>query len=538
MTTVDTASPPLRPEAPASAHPTHPAERVVTGREWVGFMSMVVGMFMAILDIQIVASSLSEIQAGISAGADEISWVQTAYLIAEVIMIPLSGWLSRLLSTRVLFLASCITFTAMSAACAFAWDINSMILFRAFQGFLGGAMIPTVFATSFTLFPRRIQPQVSVLIGLTATLAPTIGPTLGGWLTQSLSWHWLFLINVAPGLFVMTMVYFFVHGGKPRWEMLANSDLPGIAFVAMFLGCLEYVLEEGPTNDWFGDRTITTVAVFSALGFVLMLWRELTARHPVIDLFAFANRNFLLGCMFSFILGIGLYGSVYVVPLYLGRVKQYDSLEIGVTMMVTGGFQFLSAPLAGMLAKKIDPRLMLGMGLAFFGGGLYLNSGLTSEWGYWDMFLPQAVRGLALMLCFVPINQLALGMLPPEEVHNASGLYNLTRNLGGAIGLAVINTLVIERTQMHTLRLADGLTTARRVVTDQLDGLTAMLEPSLGSAAEASALKLLALRVQTQALVLTFSDILLIMSSLFFLAVLLIPLLHKVKAAGSQAAGH
>jgi len=533
-----TAVTPARPETPVPPTPTHPAERVVSGRDWIGFMSMVVGMFMAILDIQIVASSLSEVQAGVSAGADEISWVQTAYLIAEVIMIPLSGWLARLLSTRWLFLASCVTFTLMSAACAFAWNINSMIAFRALQGFLGGAMIPTVFATSFMLFPKRMQAGVSVLIGLTATMAPTIGPTLGGWLTQSLSWHWLFLINVVPGVIVATMVYLFVHVDKPQPHLLKGFDLPGILCVALFLGCLEYVLEEGPTNDWFGDTTIATAAVLSGIGFVLMIARELTAEHPVVDLFAFKDRNFLIGCIFSFVIGTGLYGAVYVLPLYLARVKHYDSLEIGVTMMVTGLFQFLSAPIAGILAKKMDLRLMLGMGLALFGAGLFLNSGVTSEWGYWDLFLPQAVRGLSLMLCFVPINQLALGMLPAHEVQNASSLYNLMRNLGGAIGLASINTVVIDRMAVHSLHLSEQLTNARAVVGDQMEAMSQYLEPSFGEMADKAALGLLAERLQTQAMVLSFSDVFIMMGSVFVAALLLMPFVRKVGGGSGGAPAH
>ncbi len=531
-------APEVRPETPVPLTPKHPAERVVSGRDWIGFMSMVVGMFMAILDIQIVSSSLSQIQAGVSAGSDEVSWVQTAYLIAEVIMIPLSGWLARLLSTRTLFLASCITFTVMSAACAFAWDINSMIVFRALQGFLGGAMIPTVFATSFMLFPQRQQAMVSVLVGLTATMAPTIGPTLGGWLTQSLTWHWLFLINVGPGLFVTLMVFLFVRGEGPRWEMLKGFDGWGILFVAGFLGCLEYVLEEGTRNDWFSDRTITTVALISGTSFLLLLWRELTVAHPVVDLRAFKDRNFLIGCCFSFILGIGLYGSVYVIPLFLDEVKQYDSLEIGLTMMVTGIFQFLSAPLAGILVKKMDPRLMLGMGLACFGGGLYLNSAITAEWGYWDMFLPQAVRGMALMLCFLPINQLSLGTLPHEEVQNASGLYNLMRNLGGAIGLAVINNEIVSRNALHHLRLAERITAARAVVQDQLNALSDRFDSRFATDAVGAARALIEQRLMRQSLVLNFDDVLLMMASVFVLALLLMPFVRKVDPAAAAGGGH
>ncbi|CAK0762907.1 Colistin resistance protein EmrB [Azospirillaceae bacterium] len=417
----------------------------VSRREFIGFMMMVVGMFMAILDIQIVSSSLAEIQAGLSASSDEISWVQTSYLIAEVIMIPLSGFLSRLLSTRILFVASAAGFTLMSFGCAFADSIESMVIFRSLQGFIGGAMIPTVFATSFMMFPASRRAGVSVMIGLVATMAPTLGPTLGGWLTQSYSWHWLFLINIAPGLLVMVSVWTMVDIDRPDFSLLKGFDALGLIFMALFLGSLEYVVEEGSRLDWFSDESIvafTGVTVFSGLSFFI---RALTARSPIVELRAFLDRNFAIGCMFSFILGIGLYGSVYLIPLFLGRVRGYNSYQIGLTMIITGACQFLSAPIAGMMSKKVDLRIMLGLGLSLFGTGVYLNSLLTAQAGFNELLLPQGVRGLSLMLCFIPINTLALGTLPPQQLKNASGLYNLMRNLGGAIGLAMINTVLQHR---------------------------------------------------------------------------------------------
>src|SRR3954463_9622326 len=240
-------SSPARPAAPAG--PTIPpaagpgaGRAMPPARQIVGFICMVFGMFMAILDIQIVSSSLSEIQAGLAASADEISWVQTSYLIAEIVMIPLSGTLSRLLSTRVLFTASAAAFTVMSCACAFASGMGQMVVFRALQGFLGGAMIPTVFATSFMLFPGTRRAGVSVLIGLVATLAPTIGPTLGGYLTQAFSWHWLFLINVFPGIIVVLAVWNLVDVDKGDRSLIRDFDWFGLLFMAVFLGSLEYVM--------------------------------------------------------------------------------------------------------------------------------------------------------------------------------------------------------------------------------------------------------------------------------------------------------
>jgi DHA2 family multidrug resistance protein len=525
------------PVAPERSGAVSAAERPAPSRREVfGFFAMVFGMFMAILDIQIVSSSINEIQAGLAASPDEVSWVQTSYLIAEVVMIPLSGYLSRLLSTRILFVLSAGGFTLASFACALSSDIDSMIVFRALQGFLGGAMIPTVFATSFILFPARRQAGVTVLIGLVATMAPTIGPTLGGYLTQSLSWHWLFLINIVPGMLVCLAVWTLVDLDKPDFSLLKGFDTVGLATMAVFLGAMEYVLEEGPRQDWFEDQTILLMALVSGAAGVAFFWRVLHYRNPIVQLRAFADRNFAIGSVFSFILGIGLYGSVYLLPLFLARVRGFNSLQIGLVMVVTGVCQFASAPIAGMLSKKLDLRLMLAIGLALFGVGVYLTSFMTAEWGFWQLLVPQALRGLSLMLCFIPINTLALGTLPPEKLKDASGLYNLTRNLGGAIGLAAINTVLDERLALHWTRLADDINLARPTVQAFIDGAAARLGDVIGGDPHAAAIALLGRMVQRQAQVLTFNDAMLLMAAVFGGALLLMPLVRKPKhaAAGSH----
>lgn len=506
-------------------------------REKIGFVAMIFGMFMAILDIQIVSSSLSEIQAGLSASADEIAWVQTSYLIAEVVMIPLSGYLSRLLSTRVLFVASATTFTMMSFACSWAWDIHSMILFRALQGFCGGAMIPTVFATSFILFPGNKRAGVGVVIGLVATMAPTLGPTLGGYLTQTFSWHWLFLINIVPGVLTASAVWLLIDIDRPNFALLKGFDAAGLALMALFLGSLEYVLEEGARWDWLDDETVRTLAIVGTVSGVLFLWRVLTHHNPIVELRAFADRNFAVGSIFSFVLGIGLYGSVYIVPLYLARVRGFNSLQIGELMAVTGAFQFVSAPLAGILSKKLDLRLMLAIGLALFGTGVYLTTTMTAEWGFWEFFLPQMLRGISLMLCFLPINTLALGTLPPEKLKNASGLYNLTRNLGGAIGLAGINTVITMRSQLHWSRLVEHVNPATPGVQAWLDGLSARLATVISGDADQAAAKRLADIINREATVMTLNDCLLLMALVFGCALLLMPLVRKPRIAGAGG-GH
>ncbi len=321
-------------------------EESVSLKTWIAFISMVFGMFMAVLDIQIVASSLKEIQAGLSATQDEINWVQSSYLIAEVMIIPLCGWLCRAFSTRVIFSISCAGFTIMSFACAASWSLNSMIVFRFLQGFFGGAMIPTVFATIFMIFPLKMRPSVTVVIGLVVTMAPITGPIIGGYITNYLSWHYLFLLNIIPGIVVTICVLKLVNFDQPKYELLKEIDFIGIILIIIFLGNLQYVLEEGSKEGWFDSKLICTLSFISLVTGILLIYREWTIKHPVINLHAFRDRNFTCGCIYSFILGWGLYTAVFIMPVYLGAIKGLNSLQIGEYLFVTGIFQFISAPIA------------------------------------------------------------------------------------------------------------------------------------------------------------------------------------------------
>ncbi len=508
-------------------------------RHLVGFFIMVVGMFMAILDIQIVASSLSEIQAGLGAAPDEIGWVQSSYLIAEVIIIPLSGWLSQVISTRWLFVISCAGFTLSSLACAFSWSIESMIAFRVAQGFLGGAMIPTVFATSYFVLGRN-NPRASILMGLIATMGPTLGPTLGGWITSALSWHWLFLLNIAPGLLVTIGTASLMDIDRPNLKLLRGFDLQGITAVALFLGSMQYVLEEGAKNDWFQSDEIITFTALATAGAVWFFWRAFTFERPVIDLRVFANRNFAIGCTIAFAIGFGMYGSVYILPLFLGRVSGYDSFHIGTVLAVTGACQFLATPISGLMARKLDPRIVLGIGLFAFSLGVYLNSFLTSESDFADFVLPQAVRGFGIMLCMIPANMLSLGALDPHEVKNGSGLYNLMRNTGGAFGLAIINTLLTHRLDHHVERLAESVNPARLVATGRLEQMSSYFSTLAGGTVDGdkAALAMVRQMVTREAYVLAFTDVLLIMSVVFFSILVLVPLMRKLTAGAGAPADH
>ncbi len=511
------------------------ADDRIDPRRLIAFLTMVFGMFMAILDIQIVSASLTEIQAGLAASSNEITWVQTAYLIAEVVMIPLSGFLSRALGTRILFAVSAGGFAAASLMCGLSTSINEMIIWRAIQGFIGGGMIPTVFASAYLIFPRSRMNVIVPLIGLVATLAPTIGPTVGGYLTNILSWHWLFFINVIPGICVAIAALALIDFDEPDFSLFNTFDWFGLLFMAGFLGGLQYVLEEGPRNDWFGDDAVLIMAWVSGLSAIAFFVRVLTARTPIVDLSSFQNRNFAVGSLFSFVLGIGLYGLTYLYPIYLGQIRGYDALMIGETMFVSGLAMFLTAPVAGRLMPVVDKRLMLMVGFLFFAVGTWWMTYLTSDWDFYELLWPQIFRGVGLMLSIIPINDIALGTLPPERVKNASGLFNLMRNLGGAVGLAGLTTVLNDRTDLHLARLHESITWSRPVVEETLNMLTERFH-SFGSDAHAMALKQLMQITHQQGVVMAFSDVFLLLTLLFAGLALLSLLVSKPKAAAGGAA--
>jgi len=338
---------------------------------------MCAGMFIALLDIQIVASSLPDIGGGLSAAQDQIGWVQTAYLIAEIIMIPLSGWLRRVFSTRWLFTVSAAGFTVASVLCGLAWNIESMILFRALQGMLGASMIPTVFTSSFHYFqgPRRVYSAAVIgTIASIAPIAPILGPVIGGWITDTLNWHWLFYINLVPGIFITLLVPLLVKIDKPDLAGLKEADYPGIVLMAIGLGTLEYVLEDGARWNWFDDRNIRICAAVVGLLFVI---RSLTFERPVVALRALTNRNFALGCLLSFITGIGIFTTIYLTPLFLGYVRGFSAWQTGLAIFSTGAASLVGVPVYIFLARRLDTRWLMMFGLASFGAAMGSYSFIT-----------------------------------------------------------------------------------------------------------------------------------------------------------------
>jgi DHA2 family multidrug resistance protein len=399
------------------------------------------------------------------------------------------------------------------------------------QGFCGGAITPSVFPVVYTKFRGRQLATVMVLISLILNLSSTLGPTIGGYLTDTLSWHWLFLVNIVPGIVVVVAVWLLIDIDKPDLSLLRNFDLSGLVLMALFLGCLEYALEEGSRWDWLADDTIRAAVVVSAIAAGLFFWRALTYRQPIVDLRAFANRNFALGSFYTFIVGTGLYGATYVIPLFLAQVRGYSAWQIGETVVVTGLAQMMVSPFTAHIARTLDLRIMLAVGMGLFAVAMYLTAGLTNQASFTELLVPQALRGVALMFCYLPANLIALGTLAPDKLKNAAGLYNLTRDLGGAIALAMIGTIMNARLHFHWNRLIEDINPARPAVQHFLDLQMNRLDPMMPGDPGRAAMKLLADTVQREALVLTFNDVIMLLGSLFVLGLVLMPLVRRPRAA-------
>src|SRR4051812_1694160 len=423
---------------------------------WAGFAMMCLGMFMAILDIQVVATSLPTIQSALAIAPDEMSWVQTAYLIAEVIAIPLTGLLTRALSMRWLFVAAVSVFTLASVGCASSYDFVSLVAWRIVQGFAGGTLIPAVFSAVFLLFPERSQLIATTIAGVVAVLAPTLGPVVGGWITETYSWHWLFLINIIPGVAAVATAGFLIPGGRPEWRHLRRLDRLSLFLLAAALASLETGLKEAPNRGWSSPLVLVLLAATLGAG-TLFVRRTCQAHYPLVDLRTLADLRFATGCTLSFLLGIGLFGSVYLMPVFLAFVRGHTALRIGETMLVTGIAQLVTAPIAVSLERRVDFRVLTALGFAAFAAGCAMSVFDTRDTDFAGMFWPQVVRGGAIMFCILPPTRLALGHLAPERVPDASGLFNLMRNLGGAIGIALIDTVLYGRTPKHAAALLTRL---------------------------------------------------------------------------------
>jgi len=463
-------------------------------------MSAMLGAFMAVLDIQITNSSLKDIQGALSATLEEGSWISTSYLVAEIIMIPLTAWLVQLLSARRLAVWVSIGFLISSLLCSFAWNLESMIVFRALQGFTGGALIPLAFTLTLIKLPDHHRAKGMALFAITATFAPSIGPTLGGWFTESWGWEYIFYINVPPGLLMIAGLLYGLEKKPPHWELLKSTDYAGIVTLAMGLGCLQVFLEEGHRKDWLESTLIVQLGSVAVVSLILFVILQLSRPNPLINLGILRERNFGLTSIASLGMGLGLYGSIYLLPLYLAQIQNYNALQIGQVIMWMGIPQLFLIPLVPKLMKIVPPKLLCAAGFALFGISSFASGALNPDFGG-DQFHPiQIIRALGQPMIMVTISLIATAYIQPQDAGSASSLFNILRNLGGAIGIALLATLLDSRAKIYFDYLRESVVPGNPAVAERLSALT----QQLGS--EQAALGRISEITHQQAMIMAYND--------------------------------
>lgn len=441
-------------------------------KTWIAVIGATLGAFMAVLNIQIVNASLADIQGGIGAGIDDGGWISTSYLIAEIVVIPLSGWLAQVFSIRIYLLTNAFLFLVFSAACALAQDLPQMIALRAVQGFTGGVLIPLAFTLIITLLPKTKQPIGQALFAISATFAPAIGPTIGGYLTENWGWQYIFYVNIVPGAVMIGMLYFSLEATPMKLDLLRVGDWFGIATMAVGLSALQTVLEEGNKDDWFGSPFIVRFAAIAAVALPLFVLIELTGKKPLLNLRLLFRRSFGFGVVANFLLGVALYGSVYILPVYLSRIQGYNSEQIGAVLAWTGLPQLVLIPLVPRLMKRIDPRILISLGFALFAASNFMNIYMSGDYAADQLFWPNVVRAVGQALMFAPLSAVATAGIEPENAGSASALFNMMRQLGGAIGIAALQTLLTKREQYHSNVLSSSISVLEQATRARLDQLT------------------------------------------------------------------
>jgi MFS transporter, DHA2 family, multidrug resistance protein len=518
---------PAGDRGPTATRPTAPA---VSAKTWIAVIGATLGAFMAVLNIQIVNASLADIQGAIGAGIDDGGWISTSYLIAEIVVIPLSGWLAQVFSIRIYLLANASLFLVFSAACALAQNLPQMIALRAVQGFSGGVLIPMAFTLIITLLPKAKQPIGLAMFAISATFAPAIGPTIGGYLTENWGWEYIFYVNLVPGALMIGMLWFSLEDEPMKLSLLREGDWLGIITMAIGLSALQTVLEEGDKDDWFGSPFIVRLSIVAAVALSTFLWIELTAKKPLLNLRLLVRRNFGFGILANFLLGIALYGSVFILPVYLARIQGYNAEQIGMVLAWTGLPQLLLIPLVPRLMQRFDARIIIGIGFALFAGSNFMNIHMTNDYATDQLFWPNIVRAFGQALVFAPLSAVATAGIEAENAGSASGLFNMMRNLGGAVGIALLQTLLTKREQYHSNVLMQPVSMLEQATQARVETLTQyFISHGMIDRIDAARRAYVAIGkiVQKQAFILAFSDLFLLLGAALIVALAASMMLKK-----------
>ncbi|HXD46152.1 MAG TPA: MDR family MFS transporter [Pseudolabrys sp.] len=524
-------------DIPAPGHDT-PGSEGASLRVWISVAAGLIGAFMAVLNIQITNASLLDIEGGIGTGVDNGAWISTAYLIGEIIVIPLTDYLSRVFSFRIYLIANAILFLFFSVACAFSANLGQMIALRALQGFSGGVLIPMSFTLVLTKLPKRQQPAGLALFAITATFAPAIGPTIGGYLTENFGWQYVFFVNLVPGCFMVAGLIWTLDAAPMRLGLLKEGDWSGIATMAIGLAALQTVLEEGNKDDWFGSAFIVRLSVIAAVFLTLFIWIELVRAKPLVELRMLLRRNFGLGTLANFLLGFALYGSVFILPQYLGQVHGYNAEQIGSVMAWTGLPQLVIIPFVPKLMSKYDSRLIVSVGFCIFAGSCLMNTHMSVAYAGDQMWIPNIVRAAGQALVLAPLTGVAMIGVAANESGAASGVFNMMRNLGGAFGTAILATIVTKREQYSSNVIGTSVTMFRDSVRERIAHMESYfsahgtVDPA---AAHHQAIVALGKIVRRQSLILGFSYTFAVLGVVLVAAAVLVIMTKKGHASGVAA---
>ncbi|MFZ5706505.1 MAG: MDR family MFS transporter [Pseudomonadota bacterium] len=468
---------------------------------WLAVAAGSLGALMATLDISIVNSSLPTIQGEIGATGTEGTWIATAYLVAEIIIIPLSAWLERLFGLRTFLLIAVTLFTAFSIVCGISTNLTMMIIGRVGQGFTGGALVPTAMTIIATRLPRSQQPIGNAMFGVTAIIGPLLGPLVGGWLTENVSWHYAFFLNIPVGILLVVLLLTTMAHRPPDWEELWGADWRGIVGMALGLGGLTIVLEEGQREQWFQSSAIVQMSIVTAIGFGLLLAGQIFAKRPVIKLRLLLDRQFGAVALMGLVIGMMIYGTSYVIPQFLSAIAGYNALQSGKIVLLSGIPSMLLMPFTPLLMRYLDIRIAVAMGLAIMATSCMVDTVLTSQSVGHDFVESQLLRGVGVIMGFLFLNQAAIASVPARDAGDAAGLFNAVRNLGGSLALAGIATIQDQRNWFHSRRLEETMSAN----SDAVQAYVASLSQTFGG--QEAGLRTLAGTIQREALVMTFNDI-------------------------------
>ncbi|MES2125765.1 MAG: DHA2 family efflux MFS transporter permease subunit [Pseudomonadota bacterium] len=454
----------------AGAMPVIPEK--VDARTWMAVAAGMLGAFMAVLDIQITNASLKDILGTLSATQEEGSWISTAYLCAEIVVIPLTALFARVFGMRAYMIGTTALFLLCSTLCGAAWNLPSMIVFRMLQGFTGGALIPMAMTLVMAKLPPSKRAAGMAIFGLTATLAPAMGPTVGGYLSELYGWPSIFYINWVPGVLLIAGIMAGLDKEKIQLKLLVSADWLGIAFMALGLGSLTIFLEEGNSKDWFDSSFIITFAALAFVGILGWITTSLVRAEPFVNLRLYGQRNFLVATALSAAIGMGLYGSSFLLPLYLGQIAGYTPMQIGEVIMWAGLPQLFVMPFAAMASSKVDNRILCTIGLALFGYSCLMNANMDATTGYDQLFWSQIVRAMGQPLIMLTLSNFAMQGISPKDTASASSLFNMTRNLGGSIGIALLATSLTNREHFHSQRIGESVSSLASATQSRIDQLT------------------------------------------------------------------